>query len=238
MLLFLWKVYEQNKTFLKELVSLCVIWSDPDYGPVSNPRHENFHGSISPLFLPHKSIKQPLLSSITCTLEFHLVTLSHWSKCPIIHHQQPKGPPLHSSTSRVENVHNEHHRYHGNIYRNPVIQHIVPLSQCNDLIQPLLAAHCSFTHVLCAPSTSKKEYWFPLHRWMWLYSIMIHCFPLKTCLYLFLLMSNLLQTCLFLMPPWEQYKKKAVRKGKAAYPVRSTYHFLRSRPKPDGNCIN
>lgn len=97
------------------------------------------------------------LSSITCTLELHLVTLSHWGKCPIIHHQHPKGPQLQSSTSHVENVHNEHHRYHGNIYRNPVIQHIVLLSQCNDLIHPLLAGHCSFTHRVCAPSTSKKN---------------------------------------------------------------------------------
>lgn len=103
----------------------------------------------------HKN--NPQLSSITCTLEFHLVTLSRWGKCPIIHHQHPKGPQLQSSTSHVENVHNEHHRYHGNIYRNPVIQHIVLLSQCNDLIHPLLAGHCSFTHRVCAPSTSKKN---------------------------------------------------------------------------------
>lgn len=51
MLLFLWKVYEQNKTFLKEFISLCIIWKDLNNGPISDPQNK-IHTKIFLLYFP------------------------------------------------------------------------------------------------------------------------------------------------------------------------------------------
>lgn len=207
MLLFLWKVYEQNKTFLKEWSSLSIIGNDLNSRPVSGLHQNSPIREILLCFFPQQSLVITQVPSITCTLEFHLVTLSHWGQCPVIQ----KGPQLQSSTSHVQNVHNGHHRYHGNIYRSPVIHNFVLLSQCNDHIHPVLAGHCSFTHLQHVPPPPPKRILIstPLLDVIILYydllfssQIFKHfCLPMST----FFFFKK--KTCLFLMSPWEKARK-------------------------------
>lgn len=56
MLLFLWKVYEQNKHFLKETSFLCIIWNNLNDSPVSDPHQKIQVGEFLLYFLSKKYI--------------------------------------------------------------------------------------------------------------------------------------------------------------------------------------
>lgn len=64
MLLFLWKVYEQNKHFLKEASFLCIIWNDLNDSPISDPHQKIQVGEFFLYFLSKKNtfLKNPPVS--------------------------------------------------------------------------------------------------------------------------------------------------------------------------------
>lgn len=66
MLLFLWKVYEQNKHFLKEASFLCIIWNNLNNSPISDPHQKIQVGKFLRYFLSKNSKKH--FKKSTCQL--------------------------------------------------------------------------------------------------------------------------------------------------------------------------